>query len=96
MLAALTESDYQNGTLSRPETLGELPVGARAVVERLTHERPLARRLMEMGLLPGTAVRVVRRAPLGDPMEIELRCYRLSIRREDATRVAVRDVEDAR
>ena len=45
---------------------------------------------MEMGLLPGTKVRVVRIAPLGDPMELRLRDYSLSVRRSEAARVAVR------
>ncbi len=45
---------------------------------------------MEMGLLPGTNVRVVRIAPLGDPMELRLRDYSLSVRRSEAARVAVR------
>jgi len=46
-------------------------------------------RLMEMGLIPGTGVRVVRLAPMGDPMELELRGYRLSIRLAEAARVQV-------
>lgn len=46
-------------------------------------------RLLEMGLTPGVSVRVVARAPLGDPLELELRGYRLSLRRSDAARVVV-------
>jgi Fe2+ transport system protein FeoA len=45
---------------------------------------------MEMGLLPGTRVRVVRAAPLGDPLELRLRDYSLSVRRSEADRIAVR------
>jgi Fe2+ transport system protein FeoA len=44
---------------------------------------------MEMGMLPGTAVRVVRVAPLGDPIELWLRDYALSVRRADAARIEV-------
>jgi ferrous iron transport protein A len=72
-----------------PATLGALGLGARAVVRRLAMERPVARRLMELGLLPGTTVEVVRVAPLGDPLELRLRGYRLSIRRSEAIRVEV-------
>jgi ferrous iron transport protein A len=72
-------------------TLGDLRVGERATVLRLSIERPVARRLMELGLLPGTSVDVVRVAPLGDPIEIALRGYRLSIRRSEAARVEVTD-----
>ena len=49
----------------------------------------VALRLLEMGLTPGTAVRLIGRAPLGDPLEFELRGYRLSLRRTEAARVAV-------
>jgi ferrous iron transport protein A len=45
--------------------------------------------LLEMGLTPGVVCRVIGRAPLGDPLEIEVRGYRLSIRRAEAARVAV-------
>lgn len=54
--------------------------------------RAIRLRLMEMGLLPGTTVRVVRRAPLGDPLELRLRGFSLSLRRADANAVRV-DVE---
>ena len=46
-------------------------------------------RLLEMGLTPGVAVRVVGKAPFGDPLELEVRGYRLSIRRAEAARIAV-------
>ena len=52
-------------------------------------DRRLTRRLLEMGLLPGTRVRVVRVAPLGDPIELRLRDYALSVRRSEASRIAV-------
>lgn len=48
------------------------------------------RRLLDLGFLPGTSLRVVRRAPLGDPVVYELRGYRVCLRREDAQRVRVR------
>jgi Fe2+ transport system protein FeoA len=44
---------------------------------------------MEMGLLPGTEVRVIRAAPLGDPIELRVRDYALSVRRAEAARIAV-------
>jgi len=69
--------------------LAEVADGSTAVVRRLTLPRGTARRLLEMGLLPGTRVRVVRRAPLGDPIELRLRNYSLSIRREEAALIEV-------
>jgi Fe2+ transport system protein FeoA len=75
------------------ELLGRLPVGSTAIVKRVACARPVARRLMEMGLLPGTSVTIVRVAPLGDPLELRLRNYALSIRRSEALAVEVTNVE---
>ena len=55
-------------------------------------DRAVARRLMEMGLLPGVRVTVARVAPLGDPLELRLRGYSLSIRRAEAAAVRVEQV----
>ena len=60
------------------------------MVESVGGERPFRRRLLEMGLTPGTEVSLVNVAPLGDPLEIELRSGRLSIRRHEAALVLVR------
>ena len=68
-------------------TLDQLPIGATGVVHRVDCDRPVARRLMEMGLLPGTRIETVRRAPLGDPLEIRLRGYLLSLRLADAAQI---------
>lgn len=70
-------------------TLSEIPVGGRALVRAMRGERFMTRRLMEMGLTPGVEVEVLRRAPMGDPIELRLRRYALSIRREDAAHVEV-------
>ena len=71
-------------------TLKDLPIGAQAEVVSVDCDRRLTRRLLEMGLVPGTQVQVVRVAPLGDPIELRLRDYALSVRRSDAARIAVR------
>lgn len=68
-------------------TLDQLPIGDAAVVQHVGCDRPVARRLMEMGLLPGTRIETVRRAPLGDPLKIRLRGYLLSLRLADAARI---------
>ena len=68
-------------------TLAELPIGDSAIVHEVGCDRPVARRLMEMGLLPGTRIEAVRRAPLGDPLKIRLRGYLLSLRLDDAARI---------
>lgn len=71
------------------KTLAGVAVGGQAAVESIAGDDDISLRLMEMGLVPGTDVRVVSVAPLGDPLEIELRGYRLSLRRNEAERVEV-------
>jgi ferrous iron transport protein A len=72
-------------------SLAELRVGETAVVRAvLGGAGPLRRRLLEMGFVSGTPVRVVRVAPLADPMEVELHGYHLSLRRSEAGTVLVR------
>lgn len=75
-----------------PNRLHELPIGALAVVRSVECDRLVRRRLLELGLLPGTHIEVVRRAPLGDPIELSLRGYRLSIRADEARAIGVERV----
>ena len=70
-------------------TLDQLPIGESAVVHHVGGSRRVARRLMEMGLLPGTRIETIRRAPLGDPLKIRLRGYLLSLRLADASQIAL-------
>ena len=70
--------------------LTELPVGCRAVVAEIRVSPEHKPRLMEMGLLVGTSVELVRFAPMGDPLEIKVRGYHLTLRRADASLVFVK------
>ena len=67
--------------------LASIKAGASAAVARIEGTDDIAMRLMEMGLTPGVAVQVISTAPLGDPIEVEVRGYRLSLRRSEAARV---------
>ncbi|MEX0676494.1 MAG: ferrous iron transport protein A [Pirellulales bacterium] len=69
--------------------LDQLPIGARARVRSVAGDDELSLRLLEMGLTPGVEIAVVGTAPLGDPLELELRGYRLSVRRSEAARVEI-------
>lgn len=69
--------------------LSELPLGTSARVIEVMGDDDLGLRLMEMGLTPGVEVAFLGAAPLGDPLEFEVRGYRLSLRRQEAQRVAV-------
>ena len=72
------------------KTLRDVKVGESAVIEQLHGEGALKRRLMDMGLTRGTPVYVRKVAPLGDPMELTVRGYELSVRRGDAEQIEVR------
>lgn len=69
--------------------LGQASVGQIVEVQHVGGERAFRRRLMELGLVPGTRVQLVGVAPLGDPIELLVRGCSLSIRRADAACVAV-------
>jgi len=71
------------------KTLDQLKVGESATVARLHGEGAVKRRIMDMGLTKGTAVTVRKVAPLGDPIELTIRGYELSIRRDQAAKVEV-------
>ena len=73
------------------KTLKDLKVGETAVVKRLHGEGPVKRRIMDMGLTKGVAVHLRKVAPLGDPMELTVRNYELSIRKADAEMVVVEE-----
>ncbi len=70
-------------------TLKDTPVGATVRVVKLHSEGALKRRLMDMGLTRGVTVTVRKLAPLGDPIEITLRGYELSLRKADAALIEV-------
>lgn len=72
-------------------TLSELGIGKTAIITSVGGEGALRLRLLDMGLIPKTAVTVVKVAPLGDPIELHLRGYELTIRLEDAAVIEVRE-----
>ena len=71
------------------KTLKNIAVGKTATVVKLHGEGAVRRRIMDMGLTKGVLVRVSKLAPLGDPMELTVRGYELSIRRADAEMIEV-------
>ena len=70
-------------------TLNELKIGATAKIVRLNGEGSVKRRMMDMGLTKGTEVTVRKVAPLGDPIELAVRGYELSIRKDEAAAIEV-------
>ncbi|HEY4176649.1 MAG TPA: ferrous iron transport protein A [Kofleriaceae bacterium] len=72
--------------------LADRPLGQTSTVQSVEGSRAFRRRLLEMGLVPGVGVRIVTVAPLGDPLQIEVRGGQWSIRRDEAAQITVEDV----
>lgn len=69
--------------------LNEVKEGERGIVKKITGPSEMRKRIMDMGVVRGTEIEVVRSAPLGDPVELLLRGYNLSLRKMDAKNVYV-------
>lgn len=70
-------------------TLAELQINDEAMITAVGGEGALRLRLLDMGLIPRTKVKMVKIAPMGDPLEIQVRGYELTLRKEDAARITV-------
>ena len=73
-------------------TLNQLPIGMPGIIISVGGEGALRDRLLDRGLTPRTQVTVRKVAPLGDPIEITLRGYELTLRRDDAEKIIIREV----
>lgn len=69
--------------------LSNLPVGNTGVIADIDGDSPVVRRLLEMGLTSGTSIRVVRETPFGDPIQVQVRGYHLTLRRAEADHVRI-------
>ena len=70
-------------------TLRDVRIGESAVVKKLYGEGALRRRIMDMGITKGVTVKVRKTAPLGDPLELTVRGYELTLRKDDAGNIEV-------
>ena len=86
------ESDMESRNFM---TLNELPVGKAAVITKVGGAGALRCRLLDMGLIPKTKIVITKVAPMGDPIELHLRGYTLTIRIEDAKNIEVKEGESA-
>ena len=73
-------------------TLDKLKTGSKGIIKSIGGEGALRRRLLDMGLTPNTKVMVRKVAPMGDPIEIFLRSYELTIRQDDAKKIEIQEV----
>lgn len=71
-------------------TLRELKPGEEGIVASIGTKGPMKRRIMDMGVTPGAAIKVIKVAPLGDPIEVNIRGYELSLRKEEANLIEIK------
>lgn len=74
------------------KTLKDLSIGEAARISKVRTTGALKQRFMDMGITKGTTVKIIKIAPLGDPIEVELRGYNLSIRKGDAQNIEVEEI----
>ena len=74
-------------------TINYLKIGQQGIISAVGGEGPLRLRFLDMGLIPGTQVILQKIAPMGDPIQIRLRGYELTIRREDAQKITLKEVQ---
>lgn len=72
-------------------TLAQLPVGKEGVIETVGGAGNLRCRFLDMGLIPGTKIKVLKMTPMGDPIQIHLRGYDVTIRKEDAEKIVLKE-----
>ncbi|SDF76531.1 FeoA family protein [Sporomusa acidovorans] len=73
------------------KTLNQLRTGDKAVVTKVTGSGAIKRRIIDMGLVAGTQIKVQKYAPLGDPMEIKVKNFNLSLRKSEAALIEVQE-----
>lgn len=73
-------------------TLAQLPVGKTAIIKTVGGEGALRLRFLDMGLIPRTVVKVQKVAPMGDPIQLLIRGYELTVRKEDAEKIEIDEV----
>ena len=85
----ITSAGTATAPFATAATLAGLQLRQTATIREIAGSDSITMRLLEMGLIPGTTVTLVGKAPLGDPLEFELRGYRLSLRKSEAQRVRI-------
>lgn len=85
-----------NKVVISQESLDKLPVGKEAFIESVESDnKALRQHILDMGLTPGVEVTLIKTAPMGDPLELRLRGYELTLRKDDASKIFIRDIHDA-
>ena len=77
-------------------TLDELEVGKTATIVKVGGKGALRNHFLDMGLTPETKVSLIKTAPMGDPIELRLRGYELTLRLQDAAKIEIKDIQDTK
>jgi ferrous iron transport protein A len=77
------------GEITDKTTLAGLPHGKNARIVAIDGRSAVSRRLLEMGVVPGAPIRIIKSAPFGDPLEVRVRGYNLALRRSEALTISV-------
>lgn len=85
----IKRTDSKTGRKEKEMTLDQLGIGRTATITAVGGKGPLRLRLLDMGLIPRTEVTLTKVAPMGDPLEIRIRGYELTIRKEDCSNITV-------
>ena len=80
--------------MTTPITLNDLPIGKTATVRTVGGRGALRQHFLDMGLIPNAAVTMVKRAPMGDPIEVRIKAYELTLRAAEAAEIEIEDVRD--
>jgi Fe2+ transport system protein FeoA len=88
-ILALDSLLIPESTVKAVTSLAELKIGTRARVISVDGANSVSKRLMEMGVVPGAPIKIIKNAPLGDPMEIRIRSYNLALRKSEAQTIRV-------
>jgi Fe2+ transport system protein FeoA len=72
------------------DTAADLLPGEKAAIIKISGKMLLRRRLLDMGVLPGSTIEMIRHAPLGDPMDIKIKGYHLSLRASEACHISIK------
>lgn len=75
------------------KNLSELKPKDKGIIKRIEKSGSLKRKLLDMGVIPGGSIEIVKLAPLGDPVDVKIRGYHLSLRKEEASQILVEVVE---
>ena len=76
------------------KTLKDLPIGKTATIVSVDGNQDLRQHLLDMGLIPGSEITMIKHAPMGDPIEVRIHSYELTLRNDDANKITIENIHD--